>query len=103
MQNYMSETSIIFMHYTVADPGFDLRVDFVKGGGGKKIIESIEGWSKSHFSAFLTIFLLKLFLKSIAGCAPLDPLVLHNDTLTLKLMLFEEYIIFFGISSIQYV
>jgi len=29
----------------VADPGFDLRggVDFVNGGGGEKIIESVDG------------------------------------------------------------
>jgi len=33
------------MMFTVADPGFDLRggVDFVNGGGGQQIIESVAG------------------------------------------------------------
>jgi len=39
-------------------------VDFVNGGGGLK---SVEGWSKSHYSVFLVILLLKLCLHLIAS------------------------------------
>jgi len=49
--SYIAEKCTLTVTDTVADPGFEFRGehDFVNGGGGYKIIESVEGWCKSHF------------------------------------------------------